>query len=169
MNPPNHTSGLLRSAKTSTAVGRPDLRKAQGFTLLEVLVALTVLAIGSAITMSLISGSLGNIRKVQLRTRAVEHSEAVMELALLDESIYQPTSYAGSFEDGSHWSVQVDEYEPPLPPQMDPQDLPPTMPVKLLRYTVEMFNPDSRAPDYRLQTLKLVNNRPPAGSPELPQ
>jgi prepilin-type N-terminal cleavage/methylation domain-containing protein len=169
MNPSSPSSRLLRSAKTSTALGGPDLREARGFTLLEVLVALTVLAIGSAITMSLISGSLGNIRKVQLRTRAVEHSEAVMELALLDGSIYQPTAYSGSFEDGSRWSVQVDDYDPPLPPQMQPQDLPPSMPVKLLRYTVEMFNPDSRTPDFRLQTLKLVNSRPPAASAELPR
>ncbi len=143
-------------------------RRAQGFTLLEVLVALTVLAIGAAITLSLISGSLGNIRKVQLRTRAVEHAETVMELALLDATVLQPTAYSGTFEDGSHWSVQVDEYDPPMPPQIDPQDLPPDMPVKLLRYTVEMYNPDSRAPDYRLQTLKLVNKRaqaPTAGIP----
>jgi prepilin-type N-terminal cleavage/methylation domain-containing protein len=146
-----------------------DLRRARGFTLLEVLVALTVLAIGAAITLSLISGSLGNIRKVQLRTRAVEHSEAVMELALLDDSIYQPTSYTGFFEDGAHWSVQVDEYDPPLPPELQSQDLPQNMTVKLLSYTVEMFNPNSKTPDYRLQTLKLINSRPPARSRELPQ
>jgi hypothetical protein len=34
--------------------------------------------------------------------------------------------------------------------------LPQNMPVKLLCYTVEMFGPDSRVSDYRLQTLKLV-------------
>ena len=147
----NKRPGYIQCSRTSAA---------SGFTLLEVLVALTVLAVGAALTLSLISGSLGNIRKVQLRTRAVEHAEAVMELALLDKSIDQPTSYTGFFEDGSHWSVNVDEYEPPLPPQADPQDMPQTMPVKLLRYTVEMFNPDSRAPDYRLQTLKLVKNSP---------
>jgi len=31
------------------------------------------------------------------------------------------------------------------------------MPVKLLWYDVEMFGPDSRTPDFRLHTLKLVN------------
>ena len=166
-----HRSGPARSSNPSGA-GRPSprgFRQAQGFTLLEVLVALTVLAIGAALTLSLISGSLGNIRKVQLRTRAVEHAEAVMELALLDGSILQPTAYTGFFEDGSRWSVQVEDHDPPVPPQMQPQDLPQNMPVKLLRYTVEMFNPDSKTPDYRLQTLKLVSSRIQAPSPELPQ
>jgi len=156
----NPGSGHAKILKDSTA---------SGFTLLEVLVALTVLAVGAALTLSLISGSLGNIRKVQLRTGAIEHAQAVMELALLDASIFQPTAYTGHFEDGSHWSLNIEDYEPPVTPGTQPQDLSRLMPVKLLRYTVEMFNPDSRTPDYRLQTLKLIRNRPQARSAELPQ
>jgi prepilin-type N-terminal cleavage/methylation domain-containing protein len=133
------------------------LRQTHGFTLLEVLVALTVLAIGSALVLSLISGSLGNIRKVQMRTRSIEHAQEVMETALLDKSIQQPTSFSGSFEDGSQWSVRVEDYEMPVPPESEQRDLPQNMPVKLLSYTVEMLGPDSRSPDYRLHTLKLVN------------
>ncbi len=156
----NAESGRVKILKESTAAG---------FTLLEVLVALTVFAVGAALTLSLISGSLGNIRKVQWRTRAIEHAQTVMELALLDDSIFQPTTYTGHFEDGSHWSVNIENYEPPAFPGAQPQDLSRLMPVKLLLYTVEMFNPDSKAPDYRLQTLKLIRNRPQARSAELPQ
>ena len=142
----------------------------KGFTLLEVLVALTVLAVGAALTLSLISGSLGNIRKVQLRTRSIQHAEAVMELALLDESIQQPTAFNGDFEDGTRWSVRVDEYTAqssqtlPQPGLSEEQ----TLPVKLLSYTVEVVGPDSSRPDYRLQTLKLVGvsqQEIPAGVP----
>ncbi len=134
-----------------------NLKAASGFTLLEVLVALTLLAIGVAITLSLISGSLGNIRKVQLRTRTVEHAEAVMELALLDESGQQ---LSGDFEDGTRWTVRVDPYELPVPPQQFNRALPQNMPVKLLRYTVEMFSPGSMTSDYHLQTLKMVKITP---------
>lgn len=142
----------------------------KGFTLLEVLVALTVLAVGAALTLSLISGSLGNIRKVQLRTRSIQHAEAVMELALLDESIQQPTAFNGDFEDGTRWSVRVDEYTAqssqtlPQPGLSEERSLP----VKLLSYTVEVVGPDSSRPDYRLQTLKLVGvfqQEIPAGVP----
>ncbi len=136
-------------------------RKADsGFTLLEVLVALTVLALGAALTLSLISGSLGNIRKVQLRTRTVEHAEAVMELALLDDAILEPTSFNGDFEDGTRWTVRVDNYSLPNSERLPDRNSQLNIPVKLLCYTVEMFSPDSRGSDYRLQTLKLVKTTP---------
>jgi prepilin-type N-terminal cleavage/methylation domain-containing protein len=132
------------------------LYPAHGFTLLEVLVALTVLAIGAALALSLISGSLGNIRKVQLRTRSIEHAHEVMETALLDNSIRQPTSFSGTFDDGSGWSVRVEDFEMPVPPEAQLRELPRNMPVKLLSYTVETSGPNSNAPDCQLRTLKLV-------------
>jgi prepilin-type N-terminal cleavage/methylation domain-containing protein len=131
-----------------------------GFTLLEVLVSLTVLAIGAALTLSLISGSMGNIRKVQQKTRTVEHAEAVMELALLDDSNNQPRSFTGDFEDGTRWTVRIENYEMPTPEGLQPRSSPQNMPVKLLSYTVEMFGPDSRVSDFRLQTLKLTRTTP---------
>jgi prepilin-type N-terminal cleavage/methylation domain-containing protein len=144
-------------------------RSSQGFTLLEVLIALTLLAVGAALTLSLISGTLGNIRKVQLRTRTVEHAEATMELALLDDTIRQPTSRSGDFEDGVRWTLQVENYAPPNPPEMQDRNLSQNMQVKMLRYTIEMFGPDSRTSDYRLQTLKLLNKRGDEPSLGVPQ
>jgi len=134
-----------------------SLCRSHGFTLLEVLVALTVLAVGCTLALSLISGTLGNIRKVQLRTRSVEHAQEVMETALMDKSLQQPASLSGGFDDGSRWSVRVEDYEIPVKPESVQRNLPQNMPVKLLSYTVEMFGPNSRTPDYRLHTLKLVD------------
>ena len=138
----------LRSSRREAA--------ASGFTLLEVLVTLTVLAVGAAVAMSLISGSLGNIRKVQLRARTVEYAQTVMETALLDENISEPTSLTGDFEDGTRWSVRVEDYDPPLPAQWQSRDLPQNMPVKLLHFVVDVYGPNSRAPDCSMQTLKIV-------------
>ena len=162
MSRPLHTPAICGSGS-----GTP--RRAQGFTLLEVLVELTVLAVGVSLTLSLISGSLGNIRKVQLRTRIVEHAEAVMELALLDDSIQRPTAFAGDFEDGTRWSVRVEDYAPPGPARLELPALLQNMPVKLLSYTVEMFSPDSRVSDYRLHTLKLVKALPEDQTMRSPQ
>lgn len=142
-----------------------SLKIQSGFTLLEVLVALTILALGVSIVLSLISGSLGNIRKVQLRTRLVEHAASVMETALLNDSILQPTSFAGDFLDGTRWSVRVDEFTPDAPPAPVSSTLPPKMPVRMLQYTVEMYQPGSGTSDYRLQTLKLVKAEDQAGGP----
>jgi prepilin-type N-terminal cleavage/methylation domain-containing protein len=127
-----------------------------GFTLLEVLVGITIFAIGATITLSLITGALSNIRKVQSRIRIVEHANSVMELTLLDESIKEPRIFSGDFEDGTRWSVQVQEYELMSPAGLQLPELQQIMPAKLLHYTVDMFQPRSNASDYQLQTLKLV-------------
>jgi prepilin-type N-terminal cleavage/methylation domain-containing protein len=140
-----------------------------GFTLLEVLVSLVVLAIGAVLALSLISGSLGNIRKVQLRTRTVEHAESVMELALLDDAITRPTTFSGDFEDGTRWSVRVDDYVLPDSGRQQSRDLQQNLPMKLLSYTVLMFSPDSPGPDYKLQTLKLVKISPEDQQMRMPQ
>jgi prepilin-type N-terminal cleavage/methylation domain-containing protein len=151
-------------------LGRKSLpaRASSGFTLLEVLVSLAVLSVGAALTLSLISGSLGNIRKVQLRTRTIEHAEAVMELALLDPSIQQPTTFTGDFQDGTRWAVQVQDYVPPDEPLDVSSPQQSGLRVRLLSYTVEVIAPDSSEPDYRLQTLKLVSTSLPAQTGGLP-
>jgi len=141
-----------------------------GFTLFEVLIALAILAAGAALTLSLISGSLGNIRKVQVRTRIIEHAETVMELSLLDDAIRRPTTLQGDFEDGTRWTVTIDEFEPPSDVDVAAQQLQQRfqqqfkLPVEPFSYTVEVFGPNSRVPDYRIQTLKLVNTFEP-GNP----
>jgi type II secretion system protein I len=130
-----------------------NLNESGGFTLLEVLVALAIFAIATAVTLSLMSGSLGNIRKVQQRARVIEHAEDVLESTLLDSAIQQPTSLSGNFDDGSRWVVRVEDYLEFEKPQTAGVI---TMPVKLLSYSVEVTGPESLAPDCRLQTLKVV-------------
>jgi prepilin-type N-terminal cleavage/methylation domain-containing protein len=130
--------------------------QASGFTLLEVLVAITVLAVGSALAMSLMTGSMGNLRKVQLRTKIIEHAESVMETTLLDDTILRPTVLNGDFEDGTRWTVSVEEYVPQLPSQLQSRDVLQNNRCQLLQYTVDTFSPDARVANYRLQTLKLT-------------
>jgi hypothetical protein len=112
------------------------------------------------------SGSLGNIRKVQQRTRAIEHAETVLESTLLDSSIQQPTSLSGNFEDGSRWVVRVEDYLELEKPQTTGVT---TMPVKLLSYSVEVTGPESFAPDCRLQTLKVVKTQTDKPLMRMPQ
>lgn len=136
-----------------------------GFTLLEVLVTLAILGIGVALVLSLISGSLRNIRKTQLRTRNIQHAETVMELSLLDESIKEARMLQGDFEDGTRWTVVVRDF---VLPTLDPPATQQTeMPVKLLSYTVEIMGPESKTPDFRIETLKLVPTRTELGPPQL--
>ncbi len=142
-------------------MNRRMVRNECGFTLLEVLITLAILGVGTALTLSLISGALGNIRKVQQRIRNMNHAETVMELTLLDDSIQGPRVLTGDFEDGTRWTVTVNDYEMPrnqlLPLSTTPAQ---ELPIKMLSYSVEVFGPESRTPDLRLHTLKLVGTQP---------
>jgi general secretion pathway protein I len=143
-----------------------NLGESSGFTLLEVLVAIAILAIAATVVLSLMSGSLRNIRKVQMRTKAIEHAEAVMEETLLDSSIQQPTFLNGSLPDGSRWAVRVEDY---LELEKPKTSTIVTMPVKLMSYSVEVTGPESVAPDCRIQTLKLVKTQTDQPLTRIPQ
>lgn len=147
--------------------GRRSLGES-GFTLLEVLIALAILAVGVTLTLSLISGALANIRKVQVRARTIQHAETVMELTLLDESISRPTTLNGDFADGTRWIVRVSEYELPKIQQMLQPQQQVAMPVKLFAYSLEIMSPGASGPDLRLETLKLVGTQQAGDNAEAP-
>jgi general secretion pathway protein I len=146
----------------------PVRRGQRGFTLLEVVVALAVLGVGAALALSVVSGSLGNIRKVQSRTRTVQHAESVIETVLLEETITNPTVLRGDFEDGTTWVVQVTEVQVP-PPQMLPgMSQPQVNPVKLLAFSVQVMDSGSQTADFVLNTVKVVPNLAmPGGAPRV--
>jgi len=148
--------------------GRRSLGES-GFTLLEVLITLAILAVGVTLTLSLISGALANIRKVQVRARTIQHAETVMELTLLDESISRPTTLNGDFADGTRWIVRVNEYELPKIQQMLQPQQQVAMPVKLFAYSLEIMSPGASGPDLRLETLKLVETQQAGDNAEAPR
>jgi prepilin-type N-terminal cleavage/methylation domain-containing protein len=136
-----------------------NVQSASGFTLLEVLVALTVLAVGAAVAMSLISGSGSSIRKVQMRTKIMEHAQEIMEAQLLDDTILSPTSLGDTLDDGTIWSLSIDQYTPELSDQLQSavsqtQNL--NLQYQLLQYTLEVTGSDPSVGKYTLQTLKLT-------------
>ena len=140
-----------------------------GFTLLEVLITLAILAVGVTLTLSLISGALANIRKVQVRARTIQHAETVMELTLLDDSISRPTTLNGDFADGTRWTVRVSDYELPKVQQMLQPQQQVEMPVKLLAYSLEIMSPGATGPDLRLETLKLIDVQQAGAGAEVPR
>ncbi len=143
--------------------GRSGLNQG-GFTLLEVLITLAILSVGVTLTLSLISGALANIRKVQVRARTIQHAETVMELTLLDDSINRPTTLNGDFADGTRWTIRVSDYDIPKLQQMLQPQQPVEIPVKLMAYSLEIMSPGATGPDLRLETLKLVETQPGPGT-----
>ncbi|MBI5409260.1 MAG: type II secretion system protein, partial [Nitrospirae bacterium] len=80
-----------------------------GFTLLEVIVAITVLSICLVLVMQLFSGGLRASRTSCDYTRAVVHAKDKIEE--LETSSDAPVPESGEFEDGFKWDTEVEPYK----------------------------------------------------------
>jgi type IV pilus modification protein PilV len=87
------------------------LRADKGFTLLEVMVALAVLAVGIAAVLELFGGSLRLTAKSSKRTQAVVYAQNVMD-RLLAQSTLEDGGDGGEFPGGFSWRAQVSEIRP---------------------------------------------------------
>ncbi|MEZ5465515.1 MAG: type II secretion system protein [Lysobacteraceae bacterium] len=85
----------------------------QGFTLIEIVAAFAILAIGLALSMSIASGALSQVR------RGSDFSMAALNAKSLLDSVGAGTRLeeggdSGEFDDGSRWDLEITEYEPEL-------------------------------------------------------
>jgi len=89
----------------------PKLGTTHGFTLLEVMVALAVLAVGIAAVLELFGGGLQLTAKASKRTQAVVYAQNVMD-SLLAQSTLDDGDDGGQFPGGFSWRAQVYEIRP---------------------------------------------------------
>jgi len=87
------------------------LRTPNGFTLLEVMVALAVLAMGIAAVLELFGGGLRLTAKSSKRTQAVVYAQSVMD-RLLAQSTLDDGNDGGEFPGGFSWRARVSEIRP---------------------------------------------------------
>jgi type II secretion system protein I len=88
------------------------LRTPRGFTLLEIMVALAILATGIVTVLELFGGSLRLGGKASRRTQAVIYAQNVMERVLAKERL-EDGQESGEFPDGYRWQARVQEVHPP--------------------------------------------------------
>jgi general secretion pathway protein I len=79
-----------------------------GFTLMEILVAISVLAIALVVILQLFSGGLKSGRISDAYTLGVFHAEEKMDEILLSESLI-PGITEGEFEDGYRWRATIEQ------------------------------------------------------------
>lgn len=77
-----------------------------GFTLIEILVAISILGISLVVLLQLFSGALKSVRVSNDYTQGVFHAQEKMEEVLLREAL-TPGTEEGDFEDGFRWRVEI--------------------------------------------------------------
>ncbi len=137
------------------------MRKNNGFTLLEIVVALALLGITVSVVMQIFSEGLKNIRRIELAHQAMNHAENVMNEILSDESIQGATSLSGDLDEEFSYTAEVNDWEEPeqnlVIDVVEPS-------VNLLSVSVDVhFKNNARGKLYRTVCLKTVPSEPGTG------
>ncbi|MGN6280289.1 type IV pilus modification PilV family protein [Frateuria sp.] len=135
--------------------------RAKGFTLLEVIAAVLLLAITFASLMRVAGSSLN------LTARSAERSEAAMwARSLLDSAfVLEPIRVgrsSGRFDERYRWQLDVQPFQPPATAQANgPQPRAPASPLKLYRLDLDVMW-KSAGHDYnaRFSTLRVGGPQP---------
>jgi general secretion pathway protein I len=101
-------------------------RRLSGFTLIEVMIAITILGISLVLVMQLFAGGLRAARTSCDYSRAVLHAKDKIE-----DLTSNPVQDSGVFDDGFKWETEVEPYK-------EVKD----DPVKLLKIKVRVMWPD---------------------------
>ncbi len=119
-----------------------------GFTLIEVIVAIAILAIGMVIVMQLFSGSLRASRASCDYTRAIVHAKNKMEeFSIQPIQVWNESRSSGEFEDGFIWETEIQPYP-------EGAGLEGTS-VKKLKVKVSWFNSPTRQKSVEIVSLKV--------------
>jgi len=122
----------------------------RGFSLLEVLVAVTIIGIGFSIVFAGMSGSLRGLERVEDNNHRLE--QARLKLAELDliKRIRPNDSASGDFEDGTRWTLRSSPFIAPI------EDGPRRNPASVLRIdlTLEWRGRNGTTQQHLIQTYR---------------
>jgi len=129
----------------------------QGFTLMETLVAVMVLAISLSVLFQVFSGGLKSARISDSYTRAIFYAREKMDEILLAEELAEGV-IEGNFENGYEWNIRIRYVEPQ-------RDDAPNSIFDIFNLTVTVFWKDGdKQKQYEIETLTMARKIEPEGA-----
>jgi type II secretion system protein I len=163
--PEPHTGELSDRNRREAAKGGAAWGYDDGFTLLEVVVALAILAVSVTVTIQLVAGCFTNISRINQYFLAGNYAQNIMNELLVNPIVEPGFSMNGSFEDGFQWFATCAEKVMPPDPQWQAQsavgqDQGQLFSLILLNLQVEIrWRYRGKEHQFFIQSAKIVNPR----------
>ena len=137
-----------------------NVRRPHGYTLIEVIVAFAILAMGLTILLGILSGATQQVRWADDAGRAALHAESLLAQAGIGEPL-QRGHTEGDFENGRYrWTLDVEPWRDPTEVDTGQQPLDPGAP-RMYALDLQVQWGDGRPRDrLHLQSLRLVTPNP---------
>ena len=148
---------LPEANATEKLVNRRVANKAmQGFSLLEILVAFTVLAMAMGVLMQIFSRGVNGATLADRYAKATMFAESKLASVGIEEALKE-TASAGKFDDDFSWALAVRPYQDPFPKEQSVVEFEKLMPTQLyeLDLKVSFTADDRRERVLKISTLRL--------------
>ena len=144
------------NASKHLANRRSTLQNARGFSLLEILVALTLLALAMGVLMQIFSRGVNSAALADRYAKATMYAESKLATIGVEQELKE-TAATGKFDDDFSWGLVVRPYLDPNPKEPSVIDFEKLMPTQLyeIELRVTFMADDQRERAVNLSTLRI--------------
>lgn len=132
----------------------------RGFTLIEIVAAFSILALGLGLSMGIASGAIGQARRAATFTEAALNARSLLDAAGAGERLEEGTT-EGEFDDRYEWTLDVMPWEPEPVEGEPPPSVSAISPVELYQLSlVVRWDESGRPREARFSTLRALTPSP---------